>query len=113
MADRQPESSTPSQHDWPGEVSARIESLVGTIRDKTTVPAIRIARVVVYGVVVAAMAVVGLVLLTIAVIRIIDVYLPLHPEARRVWVGYVGLGAIFLLAGAFAWSRATSRKRQE
>lgn len=113
MAQREPEPATSAQHDWPAEISTKIEGLVDGIRNKTTVPAIRLARAVVFGLVVAVMAVVALVLLTIALVRLIDVYLPLHPEARRVWVAYLGLGAIFLLVGAFLWSKRVTRKHEE
>jgi hypothetical protein len=98
--------------DWTVEVTERVESVVGTIRDKTTVPITKIARAVVFGLLVLVVAVVVLVAAIDALVRIIDVYLPFDPYARRVWIGYAGLGAIFLMAGAFCWSKRT-RKPQE
>jgi hypothetical protein len=93
-------------------VAHRIESVVGSVRGKTTVPITKLARAIVFGIVAGTLAVVALVLLVVAVVRIIDVYLPFDPYARRVWVGYAGLGAIFVLGGAFCWSKRT-RKPQE
>jgi hypothetical protein len=98
--------------DWPAEVADRVESVVGTVRDKTTVPITKVARAVVFGLLAAVVAVIALVFAIDAVVRIIDVYLPFGPYGRRVWVGYAGLGAIFFVAGVFCWSKRT-RKPQE
>jgi hypothetical protein len=94
--------------DWTDEVANRIESLVGTVRDRTTVPATKAARAVVFGVVLASMGMLALVLLTMAVLRL-HLYLPFHPERRKVWTTYAGLGAIFLVAGAFLWRKSKPR----
>ena len=102
----------PPANDWTLEVTERIESVVGTVRDKTTVPITKVARAVVFGLVVATAGVSALVLLLIAVIRL-HVYLPFHPEARRLWVTYAGLAAIFLAAGLLLWRKRTPRARQE
>ncbi|MDQ2754734.1 MAG: hypothetical protein M3R71_04205 [Actinomycetota bacterium] len=95
--------------DWTATVTNRIESVVGTVRDKTTVPITKVARIVVYGLVVAVMATVALVLTVIAVLRL-HVYLPFHPEGRRVWVAYAVVGAIFALAGALCWRKRSPRQ---
>jgi hypothetical protein len=100
------------EHDWTGPVTDRIESVVGTVRDKTTIPVTKVARAVVFGLLAAVAALIALVLVIDAVARIIDVYLPFDPYGRRVWVGDAALGAIFLVAGAFCWSKRT-RKPQE
>jgi hypothetical protein len=94
---------TPEDHDWTYEVTDRIESVVTTVRDKTTVPAMIGARGVVYGIVVAVLAVVLLVLLIIAALRLLYVYLPIHPLSRRIWVADLIVSAIFLGSGAFLW----------
>ena len=96
--------------DWPAEIAARIDSLVGTVRDKTTVPAMTVARVVVYGLLVGVLgAALGL-LLVIALIRLLDVYLPFHPVGRRVWVVDAAASAIFLGSGTFMWRRRRPRR---
>ncbi|HLH46027.1 MAG TPA: hypothetical protein VKV25_02640 [Acidimicrobiales bacterium] len=95
--------------DWPDHVAGRIESVVETVRDKTTVPATKAARAVVFGLLVAVGGIVALILVVIALVRLIDVYLPISPYGRRVWVVYAGLGAIFLLAGVFCWGRRKPR----
>jgi len=84
--------------------------VVGSIRAKTTVPATKAARAVVFGLVAATLAVVALVLLVVAVLRL-HVYLPFHPEARRVYVGYGAVGALFVLLGAVFWRKRAPRER--
>ena len=58
MADQSP-VQTPPTGDWTVEVTDRIESVVGTVRDKTTVPATKAARLVVFGLVAAMLAMVA------------------------------------------------------
>jgi hypothetical protein len=104
-----PQPETSGSADWPAEVAGRIESAVGAVRDKTTVPITQVARVIVYGLFAGVLAAALAFLLIVAVVRICDVYLPFHPTARRVWVVYAGGSAIFLVLGAFAWSRRRPR----
>lgn len=91
--------------DWTYDIADRVESVVGSIRDKTTVPATFIARGIVYGLVVGTLGAALLFLLVLAGIRLLDVYLPFHPLARRVWVVDVAASAIFLGSGAFLWRK--------
>jgi hypothetical protein len=100
-----------SDGDWTVKVTDQIVSLVATVRDRTTTPITKIVRALVFGVVIAVMGVAALVLALIGILRL-HVYLPFHPEGRRVWVTYVGLGAIFMLAGAFAWRKRTVRAKE-
>lgn len=106
MSDLSPPSG--SGPDWTDQVANRIESTVATVRDKTTVPLTKVARAVVFGLVASVLGTLALVLSVVAAVRL-QVYLPFHPQARRVWVTDVGLGAIFLLAGAFLWRKRTVR----
>lgn len=95
----------PAESDWTDDVTKRIESLVSTVRQKTTVPATVAARGLVFGVVVGVLGAALLFLVVLGVIRVLDVYLPFHPRARRVWVVYGASSAIFLASGAFLWRR--------
>src|ERR1700733_11159697 len=105
MAD--PSPAPVADRDWTVEVADRIESVVGTVRDKTTVPVTKVAQGVVFGLVAGILAVAALFLLVLAVIRLLDVYVPIHPLARRVWIVDAIASAIFVGSGAFLW-----RKRQ-
>lgn len=97
-------------NDWPAEVAARIDSVVGAVRDKTTVPATTAARVVVYGLLLGVLGAALGILLVIALVRLLDVYLPFHPVGRRVWVVDAAASAIFLGGGAFLWRRRRPRR---
>jgi hypothetical protein len=101
----------PGGDEWVVSVTDRLESLVGAVRDKTTVPATTAARAVVFGVVVGTLGAVALLLLVVAGVRVLDVYLPFHPVARRVWVVDAVASAIFLGAGTFLWTKRRPRQR--
>ena len=96
-----------SGHDWTTEAADRIESVVTAVREKTTVPVQKIAAVVVYGLVAAVLGATALILMIVGLLRL-HVYLPFHPEGRRVWITYVALGAIFTTAGGFLWRKRTA-----
>jgi hypothetical protein len=104
------ESTPATARDWTYEVTDRVESIVGTVREKTTVPITKIARAVVFGLLAATLGVAALILLVVVLLRVIDVYLPFDPYGRRVWVAYAALGAIFVVAGAFCWTKRTTSK---
>src|SRR5215469_2113621 len=95
--------ASPADQDWTYKAADQIEAFVGQVRSKTTVPATLAARGVVYGLVVGVLGAAFLFLLILAGTRILDVYLPFHPLARRVWVADAAAAAIFLGSGAFAW----------
>jgi hypothetical protein len=111
MADQSP--VPPSPRDWTVEVTDRIESVVGAVRDKTTVPATNVARMIIFGFVAATLGMVALFLVAEALLRILYVYLPVHPLARRVWVVDAIVAAIFLGSGTFLWRRKEGRSSQE
>jgi hypothetical protein len=102
MASDQP---VDSERDWTYTVADRIESLVGSVKSKTTVPATFVARALVYGVVVGVLGTALLLLIVIAGVRVLDNYLPFHPVGRRVWVVDLAAAAIFLGSGTFLWRK--------
>jgi len=108
MADQTPAPA--SGQDWTVEVTNRIELVVGSVRDKTTVPVTKVARTVVFGLAAGVLGVVAVALLVIAAVRL-NVYLPLHPTGRKVWVAEAIGAAIFLVAGAFCWRKRTPPQR--
>ena len=102
-------SPEPSGSDWATDVAGRIDSVVGSVRDKTTVPASTAARAVVYGLIIGVLGAALGILIVIGLIRLLDVYLPFHPIGRRVWVVDAAGSAIFLIGGAFFWRRRRPR----
>ena len=84
--------------DWTVQVADTIESVVGSVRDKTAVPLETVARALVYGIVLGTMGITALVLATILGIRALSYVL-------EVWAAYLILGGLFTLAGMFLWRK--------
>ena len=95
--------------DWPAQAADTIERVVGAVRDKTTGPAITVARGIVYGTFALVVGSVVGVLLAIAAVRILDVYLPdAWVGEDHTWAAHLLVGAVFTLAGAALWSRRSA-----
>ena len=90
---------------WAGEFTDRVVEGVAWLKARTTVRLLTVLRVLIYGLVVLVAVLTALVLIVLGLIRMWDVYLPLDPVGRRVWLGYVVLGAALALAGAFLLAR--------
>ena len=84
--------------DWTVQVADTIESVVGSVRDKTAVPLETAARGLVYGIVLGTMGITALVLFTILLVRVLSYVL-------EIWAAYALLGAIFTLLGMFLWRK--------
>src|SRR5690348_8846703 len=89
--------------DWTKDLLDRLDHYIDLVRSNTTDRLVKVARVVVFGVIAAILGSMALIVALIAAIRILDIVLP-----REVWLPYMVLGAIFLLAGLFAWSKKTA-----
>lgn len=89
--------------DWPAQAADTIVSTVEKVRDRTTVPLMKLARGAVYGVFIVTVAIVVLTLLVIGVVRLLDLVLP-----SGVWLPYLVLGIITTVGGWLLY-----RKRNE
>ena len=97
--------------DWPAQAAEAIERVVGSVRDKTTGPAITVARGVVYGTLALLIGAMVGVLLAVAAIRILDVYLPSAVFGdEHVWAAHGLVGLAFTLAGMLLWSKRSPRE---
>jgi hypothetical protein len=104
-----PAPSSADTSDWPAQAADTIERVVGSVRDKTTGPAITAARWVVYGTFALVVGTVVAILLAIAAVRMLDVYLPdAWVGEDHTWVAHLVVGGLFTLAGAVLWSRRTA-----
>ena len=97
------------QSEWPAKVADTIEDVVEAVHDRVVRPLTLAARGVVFGIIIAVMAIALSILAAIAVVRLLDVY----AFGGRVWASDALLGAILVLAGAFAWTRRRARGAQE
>ena len=104
-------SPPPPEDDWPAQAADTIERVVGTVRDKTTGPALTLARAVVYGTFAVLVGLACLVLLIVAAVRALDVALPDAVFGEdHIWAVYLILGLVFVVAGAVLWRRRHARE---
>lgn len=95
-----PGSVPPPNSDWPAQAAAFVEQTVAKARSRTTVPALLIARGLVYGTLAAIIGTMVLVLVCIALVRALDRLLP-----GNVWQAHLVVGVLFLVLGAVAWRK--------
>ena len=86
--------------DWSSDLLDRLDHYIDVVRSNTTDRLVKVARLLVYGLIAAILGAMTGIVALIALIRILDVVLP-----REVWLPYVVLGAIFLGLGLFLWSK--------
>ena len=86
--------------DWHVKATDKIVSTVDTVRKKSSGPAIKVSRAAVFGLLGGLLAFIAAILLLIGVVRLLNNVLP-----KDVWLVYLILGAIFMAAGAFVWTR--------
>jgi predicted lysophospholipase L1 biosynthesis ABC-type transport system permease subunit len=92
--------------DWPAEAADAIERVVGAVRDKTTGPAITVARWVVYGTFALVVGTVVAVMIAIAAVRALDSYLPdAWVGEQHTWAAHLIIGLLFTIVGMVLWSR--------
>ena len=85
--------------DWPSQATAQIVKTVDLVREKTTEPATKVARAVVYGTLIAMLAITAASLACVMLIRFVDIWVP-----GDVYWAYLIVGAVLILAGVVAWS---------
>ena len=86
--------------DWTTDLLDRLDHYIDVVRSNTTDRLVKVARLVVFGVIAVILGLMAALIGLIFLIRILDVILP-----REVWLPYVLLGAIFLTGGLFLWSK--------
>ena len=86
--------------DWTTEATDLVERTVAMVRDRTVEPAQAATRAVVYGLLAALIAIPAVVLLTLGAFRGLVLI-----EQGYTWAAWVTLGGIFVIAGAFLWTK--------
>ena len=89
--------------DWTKDLLDRLDHYIDVVRSNTTDRLVRVARLLVFGLMAVIVGTMAAILALIALVRVLDVVLP-----REVWLPYVVLGAIFLIAGLFLWRKRTA-----
>ncbi len=86
---------------WATELADTVERVVGTVRDKTTKPAIRVARALVFGLLAAFLVAFAALVALIAAVRGLQALLDIFVSwPRAVYISYLLLGGILCLVGA-------------
>jgi predicted membrane channel-forming protein YqfA (hemolysin III family) len=91
--------------DWTTDAVDALDQAVGLVRDKTVVPAQKASRAVVSGLLVAFFVIVAVFMLAIALFRV------LVELTDEVWLSYLILGGIFVIAGVFCWALRSPRTK--
>ncbi|TML19294.1 MAG: hypothetical protein E6G39_01865 [Actinobacteria bacterium] len=104
MAEPPVSSDDSADRDWPAQIADTAVRVIEQIRDKTTRPAITIARGLVFGLMALTVGTVAVFLLLIGSIRLVNGYLP-----GKVWTTYLLFGAVFSLGGILLFSRRKPR----
>jgi len=86
--------------EWPARAADAIVNVVGLVRDNTTGRITTIARGLVFGLFAAVLGTAVFVMLIIASIRLLDEALP-----SGVWLAYLVLGVVVLIAGALVFRK--------
>ena len=90
---------------WPAQATDAVVKAVDTVRDKTTGPLQTASRGVVYGVLAAVLGIMVAILAIITMIRGIDALVSLVVDPPNIWITYLIIGVIFLVAGWFVFRR--------
>ena len=106
-----PSSSSNADQDWPAKATETIVDQVGRIRDKTTGPALKVARYAVFGAFAVSLGTVALIILVIGAVRVVDVYLPNSVFGEtHTWAAHSIIGAVLLLFGLWLFFRKAKRR---
>lgn len=98
--------------DWVTRSLDALDRGIDAVRRRTTRPAVGIVRAVVFAALIATGLVTAVVLLLIAIVRGVHATLEIWWSSETAaWVGYLGLGAVFLILGALAMSRRSGGQR--
>jgi hypothetical protein len=109
-------ATPPSQtgRDWAAQAADTIESVVLTVKDKTTVPLQTAARGLVYGLVLAVVGVIVVVMTVIGAVRVADVWLlgwAGRVDGRhRLYIAYLVLGMLCCAGGLACWARRSAKE---
>jgi len=103
----QPTDTSP---DWPQQATETIVNFVDNVKHKTTEPATKAVRAIVYGIVIVLLGVPALIMLLVGTVHILNkAFIALFDNAFDVevdvWLTYLVLGVIFTIAGWFLWRK--------
>ena len=98
--------STPSDNspDWPQQVTETIVGVVDNVKHKTTEPATKAVRGIVYGIAIVLLGVPAVIMLLVGIVHGLN-QLATGVLDLGVWLVYLVLGVIFTIVGAVLWRK--------
>lgn len=97
-------SPTDSSPDWPRQATETIVNLVDNVKVKTTEPATKVVRGIVYGIAIVLLGVPALIMLLAGIVHLAN-QLTTDVLGLGVWLVYLVLGVILTIAGALLWRK--------
>ena len=95
--------------DWAPDLADTVERVVGTVREKTTDNVVKIARLIVFGLLGTLLGLTALILLVIILTRAMQALLDFAvTPARAVYISYFIVGGICCLLGVFLMKKRHS-----
>lgn len=108
------ESPTPKKSffgispDWPQQITEQVVSKVDDLRNKTTGPAIKLSRSLVYGLTTCLLLLLGIPFLILGInrglIEIFDTWI-VSDRSAAVWIVYMISGVLWLTVGLLLWRK--------
>jgi hypothetical protein len=95
------DASEPREPDLVDKLLAFVDHILDVVHDRVLRPIILAARVAAYGLIIALAALVFVVVIVIGFVRLLDIY----AFNGRVWISYLAVGALSLIAGLIIWRR--------
>ena len=90
--------------DWPQQATETIVDFVDNVKHKTTEPATKVVRAVVYGIAIVLLGVPALIMLLVGIVHGLN-QVATGVLDLGVWLVYLVLGVIFTIVGAVLWRR--------
>jgi hypothetical protein len=94
--------------DWPQQVTEQVVSKVDDLRNKTTGPAIKLSRSLVYGLTTCLLLLLSIPFLILGInrglIEIFDAWI-VSDRSAAVWIVYMISGVLWLIVGLFLWRK--------
>ena len=90
--------------DWPQQATETIVGFVDNVKHKTTEPATKVVRAVVYGIAIVLLGVPALIMLLVGIVHGLN-QVATGVLDLGVWLVYLVLGVIFTIVGAVLWRK--------
>lgn len=90
--------------DWPQQATETIVGLVDNVKYKTTEPATKAVRAIVYGIAAALLGVPAVIMLLVGIVHGLN-QVATGVLGLGVWLVYLVLGVIFSIVGAVLWRK--------